>query len=48
MSLFLEQYRDWLVAIGAADAVINQHRMPMAGHVLGLKLKPHHAAESDG
>ena len=39
--LFLEQYRAWLVAIGAADAVINQHRLPMAGHVLGLNLRPH-------
>ncbi len=38
---FLEQYRDWLVGIGAAEAVINQHRLPMAGHVLGLNLKPH-------
>lgn len=39
--VFLEQYRDWLVGIGAAEAVINQHRLPMAGHVLGLNLKPH-------
>lgn len=38
---FLEQYRAWLVSIGAAAAVINQHRLPMAGHVLGLNLKPH-------
>ena len=38
---FLEKYREWLVAIGSADSVINQHRIPMAGHVLGLSLKPH-------
>lgn len=38
---FLEQYRDWLVGIGAAEAVINQHRLPMAGHVLGFNLKPY-------
>lgn len=38
---FLERYRDWLVGIGSADSVINQHRIPMAGHVLGLALKPH-------
>jgi len=38
----LEKYRAWLVAIGSADAVINQHRIPMAGHVLGLSGKPHH------
>ena len=37
----LERYRDWLVGIGSADSVINQHRIPMAGHVLGLALKPH-------
>jgi site-specific recombinase XerD len=37
----LEKYREWLVAIGSADAVINQHRIPMAGHVLGLNGKPH-------
>lgn len=37
----LEWYRDWLVGIGAAEAVINQHRIPMAGYVLGLNLKPH-------
>lgn len=39
--VFLEKYRDWLVGIGAAEAVINQHRLPLAGHVLGLNLKPH-------
>lgn len=38
---FLERYRDWLVGIGAADAVINQHRIPAVGHMLGLALKPH-------
>ena len=37
----LERFRTWLTEIGAADAVINQHRIPMAGHVLGLNLKPH-------
>jgi integrase/recombinase XerD len=37
----LERYRDWLVAIGASTSVISQHRIPMAGHVLGLTLKPH-------
>lgn len=39
--VFLERYRAWLVGIGAVDAVINQHRLPVAGHVLGLALKPH-------
>lgn len=37
----LERYRVWLVAGGASQAVINQHRIPMAGHVLGLNLKPY-------
>ncbi|MCZ7670527.1 MAG: hypothetical protein M5U34_26945 [Chloroflexi bacterium] len=37
----LEQYREWLVGIGAADSVINHRRIPMAGHVLGLTLRPH-------
>ena len=37
----LERYRDWLVGIGVAEAVINYHRIPMAGYVLGLNLKPH-------
>lgn len=37
----LEQFREWLVGIGAADSVINHRRIPMAGHVLGLTLKPH-------
>jgi len=37
----LARYRDWLVAGGASTEVINQHRIPMAGHVLGLTLKPY-------
>ena len=37
----LERYRQWLIEGGSAQAVINQHRIPMAGHVLGLNLKPH-------
>lgn len=37
----LEKYRDWLVAIGSSTAVINQHRVPLAGTMLGLALKPH-------
>ena len=39
--MLLERYRDWLVGIGSADSVINQHRIPMAGHILGLSCKPH-------
>ncbi len=37
----LEKYRTWLAAGGVAQSVIEQHRIPMAGHVLGLNLKPH-------
>jgi integrase/recombinase XerD len=37
----LERYRLWLEDGGVALSVIEQHRIPMAGHVLGLHLKPH-------
>ena len=40
--ILLEKYRDWLTQGGYATVVINQHRVPMAGHVLGFALKPHH------
>ena len=43
----LEQYCQWLVNGGAARAVIDQHRIPMAGHVLGLNLKPHWQLDLD-
>ncbi|MFK7803084.1 MAG: tyrosine-type recombinase/integrase [Anaerolineae bacterium] len=39
--VLLEKYRNWLVAIGASTAVINSHRIPLAGTMLGLALKPH-------
>ena len=35
----LEQYRAWLVGIGSSDAVINQHRIPMAGTCAGTQLQ---------
>ena len=44
----LERYREWLVGIGAAEAVINYHRIPMAGYVLGLNLKPHYQLNLKG
>ena len=52
----LEAYRTWLVESGAARSTIEQHRIPVAGYVLGLSLKPYsqldlsaHALEaSDG
>jgi hypothetical protein len=37
----LERYRDWLVSGGTSPFVVNQLYIPMAGHVLGLNLKPH-------
>jgi site-specific recombinase XerD len=38
---FLEKYHDWLVSGGASQQVIRNTYMPMAGHVLGLFLKPY-------
>ena len=43
----LEKYRSWLAAGGVARSVIEQHRIPMAGHVLGLNLKPHGQLDLD-
>jgi site-specific recombinase XerD len=37
----LERYRSWLAEGGATREVIEHHRLPMTGHVLGLNLKPH-------
>lgn len=43
----LERYLAWLVEGGAAQSVIAYHRIPMAGHVLGLNLKPHDQLDLD-
>lgn len=37
----LEEYCEWLKSGGASPAVIRVICLPMAGHVLGLALKPH-------
>ncbi len=37
----LERYRDWLLQGGASELVTENYSVPMAGHVLGLNLKPH-------
>jgi site-specific recombinase XerD len=37
----LEQYAQWLSGGGASEYVIRSIYVPMAGHVLGLALKPH-------
>ena len=39
--VLLERYRAWLVEGGATRQVIDHHRLPAAGHALGLALKPH-------
>jgi site-specific recombinase XerD len=43
----LEHYRDWLVSGGISPAVVSQLYIPMAGHVLGLNLKPHAQLDLD-
>lgn len=37
----LEQYQEWLLSSGASPDVVKVIYLPMAGHVLGLALKPH-------
>ncbi|MFQ5614326.1 MAG: tyrosine-type recombinase/integrase [Anaerolineae bacterium] len=37
----LEDYRNWLLSGGASPYTVNIIYLPMAGHVLGLSLKPH-------
>ncbi len=43
----LEQYREWLLSGGASPFVVNQLYIPMAGHALGLNLKPHPQLDLD-
>jgi integrase/recombinase XerD len=43
----LEEYCEWLRAGGASPAVIRIIYLPMAGHVLGLALKPHSQLDLD-
>ena len=38
----LERYHLWLLQGGACEYTTNIMYLPMAGHVLGLNLKPHH------
>ena len=45
--LLLEQFVEWLGAGGASPAVIRIIYLPMAGHVLGLNLKPHPQLDLD-
>jgi hypothetical protein len=43
----LERYRDWLLSGGASPGVVDQLYLPMAGHALGLNLKPHPQLDLD-
>jgi len=43
----LEEYCEWLRAGGLSPAVIRIIYLPMAGHVLGLALKPHSELDLD-
>lgn len=40
-AVLLERYLAWLVADGAGHTCIDLYYLPVAGHVLGLNLKPH-------
>lgn len=37
----LERYEQWLLGGGVSEMVTSYYHIPMAGHVLGLTLKPH-------
>jgi len=43
----LERYREWLSGSGTSQNVIFQIYIPMAGHALGLNLKPHPQLDID-
>jgi len=43
----LEQFREWLLSGGASPEVVRIIDLPMAGHVLGLSLKPHPQLDLD-
>jgi len=45
--LLLEQYRTWLLGSGASPDVVDLLYVSMAGHVLGLNLKPHAQLDLD-
>jgi site-specific recombinase XerD len=43
----LERYREWLLSSGASHYTTHYLYVPMAGHVLGLNLKPHPQLDLD-
>lgn len=44
---FLVGYRRWLLSGGMSESVTNSYHVPMAGHVLGLTLKPYPQLDPD-
>ena len=44
---FLERYAAWLLGGGVSEMVTRTYHIPMAGHVLGLNLKPYHQLDPD-
>lgn len=42
-----ERYREWLSSSGTSPNVLSQVYIPMAGHALGLNLKPHPQLDID-
>ncbi len=42
-----EKYRDWLMMGGASELATSTIYLPIAGHVFGLNLKPHHEFDLD-
>jgi integrase/recombinase XerD len=45
--LFYEQYKDWLLQGGTCEYSVKTIYLPIAGHVLGLNLKPHQQLNLD-
>lgn len=45
--VLLERYREWLSSGGTSPDVIDRLYIPMAGHALGLNLKPHTQLDLD-
>ena len=43
----LERFHDWLLSSGTSPFTVNLIYIPMAGHVLGLNLKPHTQLDLD-
>ncbi len=43
----LEKYCAWLIGGGTAEYPTHTIYLPMAGHILGMNLKPHHQIDLD-